>query len=91
MAGAILAHHDEHSYATALTDLKFYAPNWRPKEVMVRRCVLAAQSSELVQADFELALHDGIKEAFPAAKIRGCMYHHMQCIDRNLDSACVIY
>ena len=33
---------------------------------------------------FELALHRSIRDAFPAAYLRGCLFHFVQCIHRKI-------
>ena len=49
--------------------IKGIQPNFVPDTVMV---------------DFELALHRSIRDVFPAANLRGCLFHFAQCIQRKI-------
>jgi hypothetical protein len=41
------------------------AKHWEPTEVMV---------------DFEVAIHNAVRRVWPKAHLRGCLFHHQQCV-----------
>ena len=49
--------------------IKGIQPNLEPDTIMV---------------DFELALQRGIRDAFPATYLRGCLFLFVQCIHRRI-------
>ena len=57
------------TYNRMFDAVKGIQPNFAPDTVMV---------------DFELALHRSIRDAFPAAYWRGCLFHFAQCIHRKI-------
>lgn len=68
--GSFMKTKDVFSYHVAL--LHFYhATNreWKPTEVMV---------------DFEEALHQAFKLVWPDVHLRGCFFHHQQCIRNKI-------
>lgn len=69
-ASGILQNHDEASYVCWLNALyDATAKRWEPTEVMV---------------DFEVAIHNTVQRVWPKAHLRGCLFHHQQCLRRKL-------
>ena len=57
------------TYNRMFDAIKGIQPNFVPDTVMV---------------DFEVALHRSIRDAFPAAYLRGCLFHFVQRIHRKI-------